>query len=88
MRAKTTHSFRHERSTVGRPRAPAAADVLPIGVARSGPPVGCDSPEAQSGAGDGQCWSRKASVAVRFWERNGSGEARSNDVRRGDRDRR
>jgi len=32
-------------------------------------------------------WLGRAGAAVRFWERNGSGEARSGGVRRGDRDR-
>jgi hypothetical protein len=36
------------------------------------------------GHGDGKCWARRADAAVRFWEQNGSGEARSGGLRRGD----
>src|SRR5487761_1192560 len=64
-------------------------EVVPIGFCERTAPILTTGGRHWSGGtvghGDGQCWAGRAGAAVRFWEQNGSGDARSGGLRRGDR---
>jgi hypothetical protein len=61
------------------------AVMLSIGLARPCPPARRYWSGGTLGHGDGQRLLGRASAAVRIWEQDGSGEARSGGLRRGDR---